>query len=100
MSSIDVTAVPALPGAGVLSTDRLSRFATRTAIEAIGECWTYRDLDQASRGVASALCCPPSDPGGTVCIVGFRDPGLIVAILGAVRAGRPFVILDPDRKSP
>src|ERR1017187_9852406 len=74
MSSIDVTAVPALPGAGVLSTDRLSRFATRTAIEAIGECWTYRDLDQASRGVASALCCPPSDPGGTVCIVGFRDP--------------------------
>ena len=67
----------------------LSIFSSRTAIEAVAGSWTYRELEKASRGVAAVLRRRPKvNAGKTVCIVSRRNAGLIVAVLGTLRASR------------
>jgi amino acid adenylation domain-containing protein len=67
----------------------------KTAIEAHDECWSYRELQEASCRLSKYL--QRLNPGQerTVCILGSRTPNLVISLLGAVLAGTPFVILDP-----
>ena len=72
-----------------------SQFHTRMAIEAFEDCWTYDELENASRFLSEYLRGLDLPAGRTVCILAARNPGLIVALIGTIAAGMAFVIMDP-----
>ena len=62
----------------------------------IGEvCWSYGELSSSARRVAWRLLELDTEPEARVGICLERSPELIVAMLGALAAGLPFVPLDP-----
>lgn len=62
------------------------------AIDADGDCWSYNELDQYSTRIAHALSAAPS---GNVALYFPQGALAISAILGAAKAGRPYVPIDP-----
>ena len=56
--------------------------------------WTYADLERASQSVASALLSQNCGPGRIVAVLASRGPALVISILGALRAGAAFAVLD------
>jgi len=64
-------------------------------VEADGEVWTYRRLDEASSRVARHLRARGVAPGARVAVAMERSAGLIVALLGILKAGAAYVPLDP-----
>jgi amino acid adenylation domain-containing protein len=72
----------------------------RIAIETAQEHWSYRELDRASGNLGRFLSASKStdeaQPGtNVVAVYAKRSAALVVALLGIVRAGCAFVILDP-----
>jgi amino acid adenylation domain-containing protein len=57
--------------------------------------WTYGDLDAASRRLALDLARAGVAPGDAVAVWAYRSAALPAALLGVLRAGAAFVILDP-----
>lgn len=57
--------------------------------------WTYRDLDQRSAQLANYLVANGIRPKDIVAIYAHRSSPLVLALLGVLRAGAVFVILDP-----
>jgi amino acid adenylation domain-containing protein len=57
---------------------------------------TYAELDRRSGRLAAALAARGAAPGQRVGLMLPRSTGLIVAMLAAMRAGTPYVPLDPD----
>lgn len=79
-----------------------SRFVTqaavsprRTAIEEDGARWTYGRLAALTGGLAAWLRTHGVSPGDTVAIYGHRSGPQVLAVLGVLRAGAAFCILDP-----
>jgi acyl-coenzyme A synthetase/AMP-(fatty) acid ligase len=64
------------------------------AIESASETVRYCDLVCASRDLAERIV-KTIEPNGFVGIEANRDPVAIIAILAALRAQRPFVVIDP-----
>ena len=58
-------------------------------------CWTYRELDQRSNQLANYLIAQGIKPKDVVAIYAQRSAALVVALLGILKAGAAFVILDP-----
>jgi amino acid adenylation domain-containing protein len=56
--------------------------------------WTYRDVDVLSSRVARALRAAGIAPGEVVAISGHRSAGLVPALLGVMKAGAAFLVLD------
>jgi amino acid adenylation domain-containing protein len=56
---------------------------------------TYRALVEAARRVARGIADAPGSPGEPVALLFDHDTPVIVAILGSLLAGRPYVALDP-----
>jgi len=79
-----------------LSFKALAHFGERTAIETSQDSWTYRELDKATDVLAIRLRALLHQSDGAVCIVGARNAGLIISLIGTVRAGLAFTILDPS----
>jgi amino acid adenylation domain-containing protein len=59
------------------------------------EAWTYGELDAASDRLAQRLARDGVKKGDVVAILGHRSARLVWAVLGALKAGAAFTILDP-----
>jgi amino acid adenylation domain-containing protein len=76
-----------------------ARHAARTpgavAVEDPLERWTYAELDRASTSIARRLMADGVRAGEVVAILGHRSAALVRALLGTLKAGGAFLILDP-----
>jgi len=57
--------------------------------------WSYGELERFSNQLASRLISKSIQPGDVVAIYGHRSAGLVLALLGILKAGAVFLILDP-----
>jgi D-alanine--poly(phosphoribitol) ligase subunit 1 len=55
---------------------------------------TYRELRRRSDGLASYLTERFSDARRPIAVLGHREPEMLIAFLGAVKSGRPYVPID------
>ena len=79
-------------------TQRIDHWAT-AAPEAIahlsgGKTLTYGELRGRSDGLASYLTKRFSDDRRPIAVLGHREPEVLIAFLGAVKSGRPYVPID------
>ena len=79
------------------------RFATqaqrvpeRVAVTDPHEVWRYKDLNDRSNQLAHNLLAGGIRRRDVVAIYGHRSASLVWAVLGILKAGAAFVILDPD----
>ncbi|HEX8431068.1 MAG TPA: amino acid adenylation domain-containing protein, partial [Longimicrobium sp.] len=68
-----------------------SRVALR---DSAGE-WSYAALDRASSSIAAALAADGIGAGKTVAIYAHRSAALVAGILGVMKSGAAFLLLDP-----
>jgi len=73
-----------------------SKFADRLAVVDDQKQWTYQALENTSNDLAQALLQSGLQPQEIVAIYGDRRGELIGAILGILKAGGAFLLLDPD----
>jgi amino acid adenylation domain-containing protein len=66
-----------------------------TAVVDAEESWTYEEVDRHSSRIAHALIAGGIEPGDAVAICARRCAALAPALLGVLKAGAVFVILDP-----
>ncbi|HEY7768488.1 amino acid adenylation domain-containing protein [Longimicrobium sp.] len=78
-------------------------FATRAkatpqalAVEDPRERWTYAELDAATDRIARALAEAGVGVGDVVAITGHRSAALVRALLGTMKSGAAFLVLDPS----
>ncbi|HSG40923.1 MAG TPA: amino acid adenylation domain-containing protein, partial [Thermoanaerobaculia bacterium] len=67
----------------------------KAAVTGPGEVWTYGELDAASDRVAAGLARLEIAKGDRVAVYAYRGPSLVAAVLGILKAGAAFVMLDP-----
>jgi amino acid adenylation domain-containing protein len=66
-----------------------------TAIIAGGTTWTFAELDRRANQVAGALARAGVVAGQRVALCVEREPWMVAAMMGALKAGCPYVPLDP-----
>ncbi len=71
------------------------RTPRREAIVDDAGVWTYEELDLASRRIADHLCQGGIHEGDIVAIHGTRSAMFVCALLGILKAGAAFLILNP-----
>ncbi|KAF2500520.1 nonribosomal peptide synthetase-like protein 2 [Lophium mytilinum] len=64
--------------------------------EAVGQCWTYAELDTEGDKIASLLQSYGVKPGGMIATCFDKCPEASFAMLGVLKAGCAFVALDPS----
>ncbi|MBM7774666.1 amino acid adenylation domain-containing protein [Actinokineospora baliensis] len=62
---------------------------------AVGSTLTYRELDRRANAVAHDLVSRGAGPGVVVGVVAHRSPDTAVGVLGVLKAGAAFLLLDP-----
>ncbi|MCC7416289.1 MAG: amino acid adenylation domain-containing protein [Acidobacteria bacterium] len=72
----------------------------RVAIDEGGRRQTYAELDRCSGSLAAALAEAGAASGSAIGVCARRGAGLIQALLGVLKAGCAFAILDPDYPPP
>jgi len=72
------------------------RFPERLAIIDTAEAWTYNELDCRSNQLAHYLRANGIQSQDVVAIFGHRSAPLVWAMLGVLKAGAAFTILDPS----
>ncbi|HEX6909623.1 MAG TPA: condensation domain-containing protein, partial [Longimicrobium sp.] len=65
------------------------------AVEDPAERWTYAQLEAGANAVAQRLVADGVRPGDVVAIHGHRSAALVRALVGTLRAGAAFLVLDP-----
>jgi amino acid adenylation domain-containing protein len=79
--------------------DRLAYQAARlpeqTAVEDAYDTWTYGDLNLHSNQLGRLLLARGVRRGDVVAVYGHRSASLVWAVLGILKAGAAFLILDP-----
>ncbi|HEX3528164.1 MAG TPA: non-ribosomal peptide synthase/polyketide synthase [Thermoanaerobaculia bacterium] len=78
-----------------LFTARAQAAPGRLAVEGCGGAWTYGELDAASNRLASCLLAGGLLRGDAVAVFAHRSAPLAVAVLGILKAGGAFTLLDP-----
>jgi amino acid adenylation domain-containing protein len=76
--------------------ERAHEAPSRTAIMEDGVRWTYGRLESLSSGLAAWLQAHGIGLGDTVAVYGERSAALVMALLGTLRAGAAFCVLDPS----
>jgi amino acid adenylation domain-containing protein len=71
------------------------RVPSRLAVVDTDERWTYADLERRSNQLAHALRAHGIQPQDVVAIYAHRSAALVWALLGILKAGAAFVVLDP-----
>jgi len=66
-----------------------------TALISQNEKWTYRDLNRRANDVARALFELDVEPGTLVGVCMNRNPNMVAALLGILKAGAAYLPLDP-----
>ena len=59
-----------------------------------GQSLTYGELDRRSTTLASYLAARFPDDRSPIAVLGHREPEMLIAFLGAVKSGRPYVPID------
>jgi amino acid adenylation domain-containing protein len=72
------------------------RFADRTAVESSRHRLTYSDLNQAANRIAHAVLSTCGDKNRSIAVLMEHDAPVIGAIMGALKAGKFYVPLDPS----
>ena len=78
-----------------LFSQQARRGPDRVAIVDADESWSYQEADARSNQLANSLRASGIVTGDVVAIYGHRSALLVWAILGVLKAGAAFVILDP-----
>jgi amino acid adenylation domain-containing protein len=65
------------------------------AVEDSRERWTYAELDAATNRIARALADAGVGLGDVVAITGHRSAALVRALVGTMKSGAAFLVLDP-----
>ena len=73
---------------------QVSVFPNKIAVEEQGVTLTYREFDAASDFVAHALVANGFLPGRIIAYLGGSGIQRLVALIGAIKAGVPFLPLD------
>jgi amino acid adenylation domain-containing protein len=87
--------LPARPGALEIFAEQVERSPERVAIDDEQISWTYRELAAHSDAVAHLLLTGAVKPGEVVAIYAERNASLVGAILGVLKAGAAFLVVDP-----
>ena len=66
-----------------------------TAAEDPRERWTYAELDAAANRIANRLIDGGVNPGDVVAVFAHRSAALARALLGTLKSGAAFLVLDP-----
>ena len=66
-----------------------------TALAGQSECWTYQELEERTNQLAHFLLAQGLERQEVVAVYGYRSAALVWAILGILKAGGAFLILDP-----
>jgi amino acid adenylation domain-containing protein len=74
---------------------RAARTPHALAVADPAESWTYAELDAGADAIAHRLMADGVRPGDVVAIHGHRSAALVRALLGTLRAGAAFLVLDP-----
>jgi len=83
-----------LPITKLFSTQAEAR-PSAPAIQDSDETWSYAELEARSNQLANYLCQHDVRKGDVVAIYGHRSAALVVGMLGTLKAGAAFTILDP-----
>jgi amino acid adenylation domain-containing protein len=75
--------------------EQAHRVPGRTAVTDKQGTWTYKDLDVYSDRLTARLRASGVERGDVVAIYAQRGGSLVLAVLGVLKAGAAFVILDP-----
>jgi amino acid adenylation domain-containing protein len=75
--------------------EQVRRYPDRIAVKDRNEELTYTDLDRAANRLSHAILACRGERPEPVALLFERTPSLVVAILGALKAGKILVILDP-----
>lgn len=78
-----------------LFSEQAKRRPNESAVVDANENWTYHELDLRSNQLANYLLDAGIKKGDVVAVYGHRSAPLVVAILGILKAGAAFTILDP-----
>jgi amino acid adenylation domain-containing protein len=73
----------------------LQHGAQRTALIDAAGAFSYEEIDRWSDGIARRLLASGVGQGDTVAVYGHRSAGLVLALLGIMKADAAFLILDP-----
>ncbi|HEV3049863.1 MAG TPA: amino acid adenylation domain-containing protein, partial [Longimicrobium sp.] len=65
------------------------------AVEDPRERWTYAELDAATDRIARVLAAAGVGVGDVVAITGHRSAALVRALIGTMKSGAAFLVLDP-----
>jgi amino acid adenylation domain-containing protein len=71
------------------------RRAETIAVKDACAAWSYQELDARSNQLANCLCASGIQRGDIVAIYGHRSIPLVWALLGVLKSGAAFLILDP-----
>ncbi|MCP4659288.1 MAG: amino acid adenylation domain-containing protein, partial [bacterium] len=72
-----------------------AHFPDQVAVVDPGESWSYRELDRRANQLARHLLAHGVEPHAVVAVYAHRSGSLVWALLGILKAGAAFVILDP-----
>jgi amino acid adenylation domain-containing protein len=71
------------------------KYPERLAVKTKNYQWTYRRLDRIANGIAQSLLKPGNRSNARVALLFNHDAPMIAGILGALKAGKTYVPLDP-----
>ncbi len=74
--------------------DNWARVAPRRPAHVSGRMLTYEELVARSDCLASQIAHKLPDDGSPVAVLGHKEPEMLIAFLGAVKAGHPYIPLD------
>jgi amino acid adenylation domain-containing protein len=72
------------------------RVSEHTAVVDARGSWSYDELERCSNQLADYLRLKGIRPGDVIAIYGHRSAGLVLALLGVLKAGATILILDPS----
>ncbi|MDH3280659.1 MAG: amino acid adenylation domain-containing protein [Gammaproteobacteria bacterium] len=83
---------------GIRFHSQVQQHGERSAIESENGSFTYAELDRLSNRVARALLhlLATGGSGSPVLLLFDHNPSMIIAMLGALKAGAPYVPIDPS----
>ncbi|HMB53139.1 MAG TPA: amino acid adenylation domain-containing protein, partial [Thermoanaerobaculia bacterium] len=79
---------------------RAAAHPERPALADVAESWSYGELEARANRLANALIAAGVRRGDRVVIRGHRSAQIAVAVLGVMKSGGAFVVLDPAHPAP
>ncbi|HEX8431294.1 MAG TPA: amino acid adenylation domain-containing protein, partial [Longimicrobium sp.] len=75
--------------------EHVARTPDALAVADPREEWSYAELDRASSRIANRLVADGVRPGDVVAVLAHRNAAIVRALLGILRSGGAFLVLDP-----